>query len=145
MGPWGEMDYTLNFPQHLGLYLKSLRKAKGMSQARLANLLQVTQSRIAAIEKDPSAISVGQMMAILELLGAQLVVRAQTQSTETTPSGAVPAPVQAAKPTQQKKLPTVVASQAAPAQHLEPRQSAQPLKHTVLADGWQSHKPQGRW
>ncbi len=53
------MDYALNFPQHLGLHLKSLRKAKGMSQAGLASLLQVTQSRIAAIEKDPSAVSVG--------------------------------------------------------------------------------------
>jgi len=139
------MDYTLNFPQHLGLHLKSLRKAKGMSQAGLASLLQVTQSRIAAIEKDPSAVSVGQMMAILELLGAQLVLRAQTLPPETALSGAAPAPVQAAEPKQRNKPPRVVASQAAPAQHLEPRPSAQPLKHTVLADDWQSHKPQGRW
>ncbi len=136
------MDYTLNFPQHLGLYLKSLRKAKGMSQAGLASLLQVTQSRIAAIEKDPSAVSVGQMMAILELLGAQLVLRAQTLPPESALSGAA---AQAGEPTPQNKQSTVVARQAAPAQHLEPRPSAQPLKHTVLADGWQSHKPQGRW
>lgn len=136
------MDYTLNFPQHLGLYLKSLRKAKGMSQAGLASLLQVTQSRIAAIEKDPSAVSVGQMMAILELLGAQLVLRAQTLPPESALSGAA---AQAGEPTPQNKQSTVVARQAAPAQYLEPRPSAQPLKHTVLADGWQSHKPQGRW
>ncbi|EXU79028.1 XRE family transcriptional regulator [Comamonas aquatica DA1877] len=136
------MDYTLNFPQHLGLYLKSLRKAKGMSQAGLASLLQVTQSRIAAIEKDPSAVSVGQMMAILELLGAQLVVRAQTLPTEAALSGAAP---QADKSMSKNKQSTVVARQAAPAQHLEPRPSAQPLKHTVLADGWQGYKPQGRW
>lgn len=139
------MDYVLNFPQHLGLHLKSLRKAKGMSQATLASLLQVTQSRIAAIEKDPSAVSVGQMMAILELLGAQLVVRVQTLPTEAALSGAAPASAQAAEPTQQNKPSTVVVSQAAPAKQLEPRQSAQQLKHTVLADGWQSHKPQGRW
>lgn len=136
------MDYTLNFPQHLGLYLKSLRKAKGMSQAGLASLLQVTQSRIAAIEKDPSAVSVGQMMAILELLGAQLVLRAQTLPPESALSGAA---AQAGEPTPQNKQSTVVARQAAPAQRLEATQGAQPLKHTVLADGWQSHKPQGRW
>lgn len=139
------MDYTLNFPQHLGLHLKSLRKAKGMSQAGLASLLQVTQSRIAAIEKDPSAVSVGQMMAILELLGAQLVVRAQTQPPETALSGAASASVQAGESKSKSKQARVGASQAAPAQHLEPRPSAQPLKHTVLADGWQGHKPQGRW
>lgn len=139
------MDYILNFPQHLGLHLKSLRKAKGMSQAGLASLLQVTQSRIAAIEKDPSAVSVGQMMAILELLGAQLVLRAQTLPPETALSDAASVPVQAGESTSKSKQARVVASQAAPAQHLEPRQSAQPLKHTVLAEGWQSHKPQGRW
>ena len=136
------MDYALNFPQHLGLYLKSLRKAKGMSQAGLASLLQVTQSRIAAIEKDPSAVSVGQMMAILELLGAQLVLRAQTLPPEAALSGAA---AQAGEPTPQNKQSTVVDRQAAPAQRLEATQGAQPLKHTVLADGWQSHKPQGRW
>ncbi|MFZ7337231.1 helix-turn-helix domain-containing protein [Comamonas jiangduensis] len=136
------MDYTLNFPQHLGLHLKSLRKAKGMSQAGLASLLQVTQSRIAAIEKDPAAVSVGQMMAILELLGAQLVLRAQTLPPEAALSSAAP---QAGEPTPQNKQSTVVAHQAAPAQHLKPTQGAQPLKQTVLADGWQSHKPQGRW
>lgn len=136
------MDYALNFPQHLGLHLKSLRKAKGMSQAGLASLLQVTQSRIAAIEKDPSAVSVGQMMAILDLLGAQLVVRAQTPPPEAALSGAAP---QAGEFTSKNKQSTVVAHQAAPAQRLESTQGAQPLKHTVLADGWQSHKPQGRW
>lgn len=139
------MDYVLNFPQHLGLHLKSLRKAKGMSQAGLASLLQVTQSRIAAIEKDPSAVSVGQMMAILELLGAQLVLRAQTLPPETALSDAASVPVQAGESTSKSKQARVVASQAAPAQHLEPRPSAQPLKQTVLADDWQSHKPQGRW
>lgn len=139
------MDYTLNFPQHLGLHLKSLRKAKGMSQAGLASLLQVTQSRIAAIEKDPSAVSVGQMMAILELLGAQLVVRAQTQPPETTLLGTASASVQAGEPTSKSKQARVVASKVAPAQRLESAQSTQPLKHTLLADGWQSHKPQGRW
>lgn len=139
------MDYTLNFPQHLGLYLKSLRKAKGMSQAGLASLLQVTQSRIAAIEKDPAAVSVGQMMAILELLGAQLVLRAQTLPPETALSDAASVPVQAGESTSKSKQSTVVARQAAPAQRLEATQGAQPLKHTVLADGWQSHKPQGRW
>lgn len=136
------MDYTLNFPQHLGLYLKSLRKAKGMSQAGLASLLQVTQSRIAAIEKDPSAVSVGQMMTILDFLGAQLVVRAQTLPVEAALAGAVP---EAGEPRSKNKQATVVASQAAPAQRLEPAQSAQPLKHPVLANDWQSHKPQGRW
>ena len=72
------MDFVLAFPEQLGIHMKSLRKAAGLSQAGLAELLGVTQSRVAAIEKDPSAISVGQFLAILKLLNAELVVRLKT-------------------------------------------------------------------
>lgn len=69
------MDFVLAFPEQLGLHLKSLRKAAGLNQVELATLLGVSQSRIAAIEKDPAAVSLGQFMAILKLLRAELVIR----------------------------------------------------------------------
>ena len=69
------MDFALKFPEQLGLHLKSLRKAAGLSQAELAILLGVSQSRVAAIEKDPAAVSVGQFLTILKLLNAELVIR----------------------------------------------------------------------
>ncbi|MDR0213205.1 MAG: helix-turn-helix domain-containing protein [Comamonas sp.] len=69
------VDVVLTFPEQLGLYLKSLRKAAGLSQAKLAQLLGVSQSRVAAIEKDPASVSVGQFLTILKMLNADLVVR----------------------------------------------------------------------
>ena len=71
------MDFVLTFPEQLGLHLKSLRKAAGLRQAELAALLGVSQSRVAAIEKDPASVSVGQFFSILKLLNADLVIRQQ--------------------------------------------------------------------
>ncbi len=71
------MDFVLTFPEQLGLHLKSLRKAADLRQAELAALLGVSQSRVAAIEKDPASVSVGQFFSILKLLNADLVIRQQ--------------------------------------------------------------------
>src|SRR5260370_621751 len=60
------MDHLLQLPDQLALHLKSLRKAAGVSQAQLAQRLGVSQSRVAAIERDPAAISVRQLMEILQ-------------------------------------------------------------------------------
>lgn len=71
------MDYLLQLPHQLSTQLKSLRRVAGMSQAELAELMGVSQSRVAAIERDPASISVRQLMEILRLLEAQLVIRAR--------------------------------------------------------------------
>nr|WP_256489938.1 helix-turn-helix transcriptional regulator [Ideonella oryzae] len=55
--------------------LKSLRKARRLTQAQLAQRLGVVQSRVADIERNPGAISVEQLLQLLALLDAQLVVR----------------------------------------------------------------------
>ena len=43
------MDYLLSITDQLAPQLRSLRKARGLSQAQLACELRVTQSRVAAI------------------------------------------------------------------------------------------------
>jgi HTH-type transcriptional regulator / antitoxin HipB len=58
-------------------HLRSLRKARGLTQARLAQLLGVVQSRVAAIEANPGSLSVEQLLKVLAVLDAQLVVRDQ--------------------------------------------------------------------
>lgn len=128
------MDYTLNFPEQLGLHLKSLRKAAGMSQTQLAQLLGVTQSRVAAIEKDPAAVSLGQFLQILQLLDAGLVIRTQAASasahsaprTAGTPPALVP------------KAPGAKTANVA-------GMGIGPFKPQTLAPGWQSKKPKGIW
>ena len=69
------MDYPVALSTQLRQHLRSLRKARGLTQADLAARLGVVQSRVADIEADPSAVSVEQLFKVLTVLNAQLVVR----------------------------------------------------------------------
>jgi HTH-type transcriptional regulator/antitoxin HipB len=69
------MDYPLLTPQQLAAHLRSLRRAKNLSQAELGRRIGLSQGRIGKIERDPQTVSVGQVMRILALLGARFVLR----------------------------------------------------------------------
>ncbi len=69
------MDYPVAITSQLKHYLRSLRKARGLTQADLAKRLGVVQSRVADIEANPGAVSVEQLMQVLTTLNAQMVVR----------------------------------------------------------------------
>lgn len=71
------MDRPVQLSAQLRQHLRSLRKARGLTQVRLAQLLGVVQSRVAAIEAKPGSLSVDQLLKVLALLDAQLVVRDQ--------------------------------------------------------------------
>ena len=84
------MDYPIVTPEQLAAQLRSLRRAKKLSQAELGARVGLNQPRIAKIESGPRAISVGQLMRILGLLGARLVLQAPTtkgSSGSITPPG----------------------------------------------------------
>lgn len=69
------MDYLISISDQLAPQLRSLRKARGLSQADLAGKLGVSQSRVAAIERHPAAVSAGQLLAIIQALNVDLVLR----------------------------------------------------------------------
>ena len=82
------MDYLIAISDQLAPQLRSLRKVRRLSQADLAVKLGVTQSRIAAIERNPAAVSAGQLLELLKVLGVDLVLRdthTQTADTATPP------------------------------------------------------------
>lgn len=82
------MDYSIGIPAQLAPQLRSLRKVRGLSQTDLARRIGVTQSRIAAIERNPAAVSAGQLLELLKVLGVELVLRdAQTARESTPPQG----------------------------------------------------------
>lgn len=83
------MDYLIAIADQLAPHLRSMRKVRQLSQADLALKLGVTQSRIAAIERNPAAVSTGQLLEILKILGVDLVLRdsqAQTGDTAAPPN-----------------------------------------------------------
>ena len=133
------MDYPLNFPAQLSLHLKSLRKAAGISQTQLAKLLGVTQSRVAAIEKDPAAVSLGQFMEILQLLDAELVLRTASHPPQSMPrTTGTPLADLAQRHSLDPKAPGAKTAKAA-------SMGTSPFKPQTLPPGWQGKKPKGTW
>lgn len=64
--------YTLQTPDQLSAYLRSLRKSRGLTQRALGAMLGVSAARIAAIERRPGAVGIGKLLDLLHLLGARL-------------------------------------------------------------------------
>jgi HTH-type transcriptional regulator/antitoxin HipB len=69
------MDLNLAFPEQLSLHLRSLRKARGLTQTQLASRMGVTQSRISAIETDATKLTAEQLLRVLSTLNAVVVLR----------------------------------------------------------------------
>jgi HTH-type transcriptional regulator/antitoxin HipB len=69
------MDYPIQSPGQLSAHLRSLRKSRGLNQVQLGAVLGVGQTRIARIERDPTAVSVEQFLALLGALGIQMALR----------------------------------------------------------------------
>lgn len=69
------MDYPIKLGAQLKEQLRSLRKARGLSQADVGALLGVNQGRIADIESKPGSVGFDQVMKVVSALGAELVLR----------------------------------------------------------------------
>ena len=69
------MDYPILLPDQLASHLKSLRKARGLTQLQLGRLLGLGQVRIAEIEANPAAIGVDQLFKLLSALHVGVVLR----------------------------------------------------------------------
>lgn len=69
------MQYPVQLLDQLPQQLKAIRKSRKLSQTQLAQKLGVTQARIAAIEANPSVVSIGQLFELLRVLDIQLVLR----------------------------------------------------------------------
>ena len=54
-----------------------MRKSKGLTQAELGALVGLDQTRIAKIERDPSVVSVGQLMKLLAALQVRVLLQPQ--------------------------------------------------------------------
>ena len=69
------MDYIISISEQLAPQLRSLRRARRLCQKDLALKLGLSQSRVAAIERNPAAVSTGQLLKILKVLSVDLVLR----------------------------------------------------------------------
>ena len=87
------VDYLISLPSQLAPQLRSLRKARQLSQAALALKLGVSQSRIAAIERNPAAVSAGQLLELLKVLDVNLVLRDTVSQADKTQTMSLASPM----------------------------------------------------
>lgn len=79
------MDYPILSSPQLSQHLRSLRRARGLSQADLGARMGLSQSRIARMENSPTQISVDALLQLLSALGVHMVLSAADASAQ--PSG----------------------------------------------------------
>ena len=77
------MKQTLTHPRQLGHILRARRKALRLTQRDLATKLSITQNRLSQIEADPSAIPLGRLLDICNILGLDLIVQDRKSAAQT--------------------------------------------------------------
>ncbi len=68
------MRYVIQLPSQLSSHLRALRKTNQWTQSQLGSRLGLSQTRIARIERDPTSISVDQLLRVLSALGVQVTL-----------------------------------------------------------------------
>jgi HTH-type transcriptional regulator / antitoxin HipB len=76
--------YPIHTPGQLSVHIKSLRKARGLTQAALGQRIGVKQVRMAHIEKNPGTVSLDQLLQVFHALDARLLL-ADTQAWASAP------------------------------------------------------------
>lgn len=66
--------FPIQTSAQLSVHLKSLRKARGLTQTALGERIGVKQVRMADIEKNPGAVSLDQLIQVLHALDARLLL-----------------------------------------------------------------------
>jgi HTH-type transcriptional regulator / antitoxin HipB len=74
----------LHSPAQLPAHLKSLRKARGLTQAQLAKRLGIRQSRLADIENHPDTVSSAQLLDLFAALGVEVLLRLKPAAQHST-------------------------------------------------------------
>lgn len=69
------MQQLITTAGQLGEILRRRRKARGVSQRELASKLGVGQARLSALEGNPERLTLGRLIALVNLLGLELVVQ----------------------------------------------------------------------
>lgn len=69
----GMKPLWIQTPAQLSDHLRALRKARGLTQSKLADRVGLDQSRIAKIERNPRLVSVAQLMQILAALRVRVL------------------------------------------------------------------------
>lgn len=66
--------FPIQSPSQLSVHIKSLRKARGLTQTALGERIGVKQVRMADIENNPASVSLDQLLQVLHALDCRLLL-----------------------------------------------------------------------
>jgi len=83
------MQQILSISDQLAPLLQAARKSAGLSQTELARRLDLSQSRMSAMELDPASIRLDQLLSICATLQLELVIQPKgaPESKQPLPTG----------------------------------------------------------
>lgn len=84
--------FPVRFPDQLRQHLRALRKARGLTQARLGAVVGVSQARIAEIEANPGLVNFEQLMKLLSVLGVTVTLQEEATVPASMPVNRTTAP-----------------------------------------------------
>ncbi|WP_341668216.1 helix-turn-helix domain-containing protein [Alcaligenes sp. SDU_A2] len=79
-------DFTVRTAEQLPLLLQAFRKQAGLTQAAVALRLGITQQTLSALERNADKVSADRLLALLSILGVELVLRQTSDSPAAPPS-----------------------------------------------------------
>lgn len=80
--------FLIQSPAQLSVHIKSLRKARGLTQAALGERIGVKQVRMADIENNPASVSLDQLLQVLHALDSRLLLMDTQRYAPHTPAPA---------------------------------------------------------
>lgn len=81
-------DFTIRTSAQLPIVLQAFRKQAGLTQSAVAMRLGVTQQTFSALERNADKVSADRLLALLSILGVDLVLRERSSSSAPkTPTG----------------------------------------------------------
>jgi len=92
--------YPIRFADQLRQHLKGLRKKHGFTQAKLGQLLGVSQARIAEIEANPGLVNLDQLLQVFSALGVTLSLQELQTSTTVIDRPKLPKRIKSTNPNQ---------------------------------------------
>lgn len=82
--------FRLQSAAQFALFLRSLRRSRGLTQRELGERIGVTGARISEIERDPSAVGLTQILRLLHVLGARAVLEVNEDGSKSEASISAP-------------------------------------------------------
>lgn len=79
-------DFTIRTAEQLPLLLQAFRKQAGLTQSAVAMRLGITQQTLSALERNAEKVSADRLLALLSILGVELVLRQGSDSPAPKPS-----------------------------------------------------------